>query len=287
MISYKEPTITLLNHALFVDAGVQVSVLNEYQNHPHVAGNKWWKLRDNITKAADHPSKTMITFGGAYSNHIYATAAACNEAGLQSIGIIRGETVVNKTLSFARAQGMKLEFVSRGDYQKKTSVDFNDWLTAKFGEHYLVPEGGTNEYAVNACKDWGRKLLSIDFDSVYVAVGTVGTVAGLIKGINSEREVIGVPVLKNDGHVEQAIMELIGNADNWKLLNEYHFGGYAKAPQELKDYCQWFRSQFNITIEPVYTGKLFRAVFDQIKKGQIRRGSKILVIHTGGLQYLP
>ncbi len=288
MISYNEPEITSLRSIALDRAEIDVKVLHEYQNHGTISGNKWWKLRDNLKQARQHSSGTILTFGGAFSNHIYATAAAASEAGLNSIGIIRGEEVDNKTLTFARSRGMRLEFVSRSDYRKRAEPAFHDWLTDKFGSHYLVPEGGTNQYAINACEDWGRKLMQYEFDQLFVPVGTTGTVAGLIRGIGGERKVVGVPVLKNDGHVEEAIETWVGKeATNWRLLNDYHFGGYAKAPDELLEFCTSFRVQHEIVIEPVYTGKLFWALFDQVNRGLIKRGSTVMVIHTGGLQYLP
>jgi 1-aminocyclopropane-1-carboxylate deaminase len=287
MISYNEPAITPIEHPAFQEAGATVRVLHEYENNKRVSGNKWWKLRDNLEQAKQHPSKTILTFGGAYSNHISATAAGAKEAGLRSIGIIRGEDVENKTLSFARSQGMQLEFVSREDYRRKTEEDFLGWLNMKFGEHFLIPEGGTNQLAVSACADWGQKLKSDAFDTVYVPVGTAGTIAGLAKGIGAKRKITGVSVLRNDGHIDKAIQSLTGGGrNNWQLLNDYHFGGYGKSTQELRDFCTSFSSQYKITIEPVYTGKLFWAIIDQAKKGLIPRGSNSLVIHTGGLQYL-
>jgi 1-aminocyclopropane-1-carboxylate deaminase len=206
-----------------------------------------------------------VTFGGAYSNHIYATAAAANEIGFKSIGIVRGEEVDNPTLSFARSQGMKLEFISREEYKKKETLTFHD--------AYVIPEGGTNQYAVEGCAEWGRKLLNIDFDQMYLPVGTGGTAMGLIKGIDGKREVIGVPVLKNYDF-------------DFNLLKDYHHGGYAKVTKELADFCRSMKVDYNLTVEPTYTGKLFYAVIDQIKKGLIKKGTTVLVIHTGGLQVL-
>lgn len=242
--------------------GVLVKILHEYQNNELVSGNKWWKLKYNLEQAKKEGQSTLLTFGGAYSNHIYATAAAAKENGFKSIGIIRGEEVDNPTLRFAREQGMKLEFISREEYRRKDEM--------KFSGVYVIPEGGTNEYAVEGCAEWGRKLLKIDFDVLYVPVGTGGTLMGLMKGIDKQREVIGVPVLKN--------YDFPGAT----LLRDYHHGGYAKVSTELKD----FIDSFPITLEPTYSGKLFYAVFDQIGKGLIKSGTTALIIHTGGLQGL-
>jgi 1-aminocyclopropane-1-carboxylate deaminase len=258
LLNYLEPAITE-----FLSEGVLVKVLHEYQNHPAVSGNKWWKLKYNLEQAKKEGHDTLLTFGGAYSNHIYATAVAAKECGFKSMGIIRGEDVDNPVLSFARSQGMKLEFISREDYRRKEELSFRDV--------FVIPEGGSNKYAIQGCAEWGRKLLNIEFDKVYLAVGTGGTMAGLIKGIDGKREVIGVPVLKNYNY-------------EGKLLTGYHHGGYAKTTGELIDFCKVMKEEFMIEVEPVYTGKLFFAVFDQIKKGLIKKNTAILLIHTGGMQ---
>jgi 1-aminocyclopropane-1-carboxylate deaminase len=259
MISYREPGISELDFE-----GVHIRVLREYENNPVVAGNKWWKLKLNLEQARKEGHNTLLTFGGAYSNHIYATAAAAKAEGFKSIGIIRGEEVDNQVLGFARSQGMQLRFISREEYRRKTEMNFEGV--------FVIPEGGTNQYAIEACAEWGRKLLNLSFDRLYLAVGTGGTMKGLTMGMQGQREVVGVPVLKN--------------FTGGNLLEGYHHGGYAKAPADLIEFCVMFKDNYNIVIEPVYTGKLFWAVFDQIKKGLIKKGTTILVIHTGGIQTL-
>lgn len=255
-MEYTEPSLTELE----ID-GVRIRVLHEYDNHPTVSGNKWWKLKPNLERARSEGHDTILTFGGPYSNHIYATAAAAKAEGFKSIGIIRGEEVSNPVLDFAKAQGMKLRFISREAYRLKEITD----------QAYVIPEGGTNEYAVQSCEEWGQKLNKLEFDEIYVAVGTGGTIGGLIRGI--DKMVVGVPVLRNNGFLDERIRGFT-KKKNWKLLNDYHHGGYGKMPKELIDFCK----TFPIEIEPVYTGKLFWAVRDQIKKG-----TSIIVIHTGGL----
>jgi len=258
-LSYREPVISELEYK-----GVNVRVLHEYENHPSVSGNKWWKLKYNLKAARTQGHDTILTFGGAYSNHIYATAAAAKLEGFKSIGIVRGEEVDNLVLSFARSQGMELRFISREEYRRKTEMQFDDV--------FVIPEGGTNEYALEGCEEWGRKLLEQDFEQVYLAVGTAGTMNGLMRGIEGKREVIGVPVLK--GFTGQ------------NLLTEYHHGGYGKMPSVLLEFCYRLRREYKLILEPVYTGKLFWAVFDQIERGLIKKGITILVIHTGGINFL-
>jgi 1-aminocyclopropane-1-carboxylate deaminase len=319
VISYTEPGFSEQE----ID-GVRLLVLREYENHPLVSGNKWWKLKNNLEEARKTGCHTLLTFGGAYSNHIYATAAAAKLGGFRSIGIIRGEEVDNPVLNFARSQGMELRFISREGYRKKEVEEVPGV--------FVIPEGGTNQQAVAACAEWGRKLLKIEFDQVYLAVGTGGTMGGLIIGLNGERELVGVAVLKNGGFIEEDVECMIeggpesivsrgirgGEADDtrrekskerselrkrrmeldkarmdlnegrtesnkWKMLNDYHFGGYAKKTKELEKFCDDFKL---VPIEPVYTGKLFWAVVDQIRKGNIKKGTTVLVIHTGGINSL-
>jgi 1-aminocyclopropane-1-carboxylate deaminase len=346
LIEYSDPGISE-----FVHAGVNIRVLHEYQNHHAISGNKWWKLKTNLEQAKKNGCHTIITFGGAYSNHIYATAAAAKAEGFRSIGIIRGEEVENPVLSFARSQEMELRFVTREEYREMRGNDVEVGGTRRSNDEvegtrrrrapnegvYVIPEGGTNRYAVEACAEWGRKLLKLEFDQLYLPVGTGGTMAGLVIGTYGEREIVGVPVLKNTGFMEEAVSRWIGGeagdtpvlkntgfmeeavlrwtggeagdtplskntgfveegvprripgetADtrrNWRLLNEYHHGGYAKTTRELIDFCASMKSEYQLIVEPVYTGKLFWAVFDQIKKGLIKKGTTILVIHTGGIQ---
>ena len=259
-MKYLEPPITE-----FLYQKVRVLVLHEYQNHPLISGNKWWKLKYNLGQAKKGGHSTLLTFGGAYSNHIYATAAAARENGFKSIGIIRGEEVDNPTLRFARSQGMRLEFISREQYRRKNEMTFPGT--------YVIPEGGTNQYAIEGCAEWGRKLLNIEFDQLYLPVGTGGTIMGLLKGIDGKRDVIGVPVLKNYDF-------------DFKILREYHHGGYAKTSRVLDNFCKRINDEYKIVVEPTYSGKLFYAVFDQIEKGLVKEGTTVMIIHTGGLQVL-
>ncbi len=264
-------------------------MLHEYRNNIAVPGNKWWKLKANLEQARKEGCDTVLTFGGPYSNHIYATAAAAKEEGFKSVGIIRGEEVENGVLGFARRKGMELRFVGREEYREISGRGSGNGTHRRRApvnarNVFVIPEGGTNEYAVEACALWGRKLMGVEFDQVYLAVGTGGTMSGLVVGMNGEREIVGVPVLKNDGFLEKDISELTRNSySNWSLLNEYHHGGYAKASKELITFCNEFK---HVVIEPVYTGKVFWAVLDQIEKGHIKMITIVLVIHTGGIQMI-
>ncbi len=261
-------------------------IKREEQNHPFVSGNKWWKLKYNLEEALNAGHTTLLTFGGAYSNHIYATAAAAHELGLKSIGIIRGEEThpLNPTLSFAKASGMQLNYVSREAYRNKTEASFIEQLHNQFGDFYLIPEGGTNELAVKGCVEFAKQLNNeVDFDYLCLPVGTGGTIAGVIEGLNESKKVIGFPSLKGATFLEDEIKRYTPKK-NWQLVYDYHFGGYAKVTNELMEFMNEFEKQFNVPLDPIYTAKMMFGVLDLIKKKFFEAGSTILVIHTGGLQ---
>ncbi len=272
-------------------AGVRLLVKREDLNDPHVSGNKWWKLKYNLIEAISQGYPTVLTFGGAFSNHLYATAAAARDKNLSSIGIVRGERVLplNHTLSFASRQGMKLHFVSRDNYRRKDDPGFLDSLREDFGPFFPIPEGGTNLHAVRGCAELGTELLAIPFDHLVLAVGTGGTLAGIATAFKNTRNVIGIPVLKGGEFLFSKISNLIkefdgGSYENWTLLTSYHHGGYAKVTKELLDFVSAMKGRHNLPLDHVYTAKGFWAVMDLVGKGQFARGSTILFLHTGGLQ---
>lgn len=301
MLSYTPTPIQEIKSSLLEKAEVSVFVKREDLNHPFVSGNKWWKLKYNLEEAKRQGEGTLLTFGGAYSNHIYATAAAANELRFSSIGIIRGEeiTTLSKTLQFVREKGMQLHFVSREAYRQKTGQQFVSQLKDEFGDFYLIPEGGTNTLAVNGVEEFGQQLKAeIDVDYVCCACGTGGTLTGLINAI-PEKHVIGFSTLKGD-FLGKEVRRLLGEGvvseevrrnegeevskENWEVITDYHFGGYAKQTQELLTFIKNFEEEFSIPLEHVYTGKLFFGLFDLIQKGYFPKGSRILALHTGGLQ---
>ena len=286
MIKYDKTKITELKSQIFEQSKVRLLIKREDQNHPFVSGNKWWKLKYNLEEALRAGHTTLLTFGGAYSNHIYATAAAARELGLKSIGIIRGEETLplNSTLSFAKASGMKLHYVSREVYRNKTDASFIEQLHNQFGGFYLIPEGGTNELAVKGCAEFARQLMSeVDFDYLCLPIGTGGTIAGMIEGVDESKKIIGFSSLKGGAFLEDEIRRYTAKK-NWQLVYDYHFGGYAKVTNELTEFMNEFEKQFNIPLDPIYTAKMMFGILDLIRKNFFKSGSTILVIHTGGLQ---
>ncbi len=266
--------------------GITLEIKREDLLHPFVSGNKFRKLKYNILQAKAENQSVLLTFGGAFSNHIAAVAYAGKEQGFETIGVIRGDELRDKisenpTLSFAQECGMRFEFVTREAYRHKTETAFIEQLQAQFGSFYLVPEGGTNNLAVKGCEEI---LTDFDahFDFVCSAVGTGGTISGLINSALPHQKVLGFPALKGD-FLQNEIHKFVNNK-NWELITDYHFGGYGKVTTEFIEWMNWFYAQTGIPLDPIYTGKMVFGVMDLIQRNYFPPKSKILMIHTGGLQ---
>ncbi|MGV6846228.1 MAG: 1-aminocyclopropane-1-carboxylate deaminase/D-cysteine desulfhydrase [Lutibacter sp.] len=272
-------------------SGIRLFVKREDELHPIISGNKYRKLKYNLEEANRLNYNTLLTFGGAYSNHIAATAGAAKAFNFKSIGVIRGDELqnnltqtlqLNPTLKFAHECGMKFYFVDRSSYRNKTNIDFIDNLKHKFGEFYLVPEGGTNKFAIKGCEEILNESDS-QFDVITTAVGTGGTISGIINAAKKEQFVLGFPALKGD-FLKKEIVKWVKPKNNWDLNLDYHFGGYAKISEELIIFINKFKEETQIPLDPIYTGKMFFGLVDLIKKGYFKLGTQILAIHTGGLQ---
>lgn len=266
---------------------VSLTIKREDLIHPFVSGNKFRKLKYNLIQAKSQCYKVVLTFGGAFSNHIAAVAAAGKEHGFKTIGIIRGDELSedhNPTLLFAKSCGMQLEFVSRENYRLKTTPFFINQLKQQFGDFYLIPEGGTNALAVKGCEE----ILTDDdsaFDYICCAVGTGGTIAGLINSAKPHQKVLGFPALKGD-FLQEEICKFVADG-NWELISDYHFGGYGKINEDLIRFMNAFHNETKIPLDPIYTGKMVYGIIDLIRQDYFPKGSKILAIHTGGLQGIP
>lgn len=268
------------------DNDIRLFIKREDLIHPFISGNKYRKLKYNLKEAKRIESKTLLTFGGAFSNHIAAVAFAGKQNGFKTIGIIRGEelaekALLNPTLQFAKDNGMLFYFIPRELYRNKTSIDFKDDLKNKFGDFYLIPEGGTNKLAVQGCEEI---LTEEDYQYNYICccVGTGGTISGLINSSQSHQKILGFPALKGD-FLSREILKF-AKTNNWELISDYHFGGYAKINESLIAFINRFQSDHNILLDPIYTGKMLYGIVDKIQKNQFEKGSKILAIHSGGLQ---
>ena len=277
---------------LLQEKGINLFIKREDLIHPHLSGNKYHKLKYNLEEAKNNGYKTLLTFGGAYSNHIYATAAAGIIFKFKTIGVIRGEEykILNPTLSFAKKCGMKLYYMDRKTYRGKSNPDVIKFLEKKYGSFYLIPEGGTNTLAVRGCSEIIGSIEN-DFDYVCCAVGTGGTLAGLVAGLNGSRRALGFSVLRGAeflaGRISRLLKSYSGNDfNNWQINFDYHFGGYAKFNLDLINFIENFEHNVKIPIEPIYTGKMLYGIFDLVKNGFFTSGTTIVAIHTGGLQGL-
>lgn len=265
---------------------VSVFIRREDLIHPFISGNKFRKLKYNLQQAKSENQETLLTFGGAFSNHIAATAFAGKEYGFKTIGIIRGDELRDKisenpTLQFAQECGMQFKFITREAYRHKTEADVLDNLKHEFGSFYLVPEGGTNEFAVKGCEEILTKE-DAQFDFVCCAVGTGGTISGIINSVLPHQKVLGFPALKGDFLKED--IRKFARKDNWEIITKYHFGGYGKVNSELITFINQFYAENKIPLDSIYTAKMVFGVMDLINKDYFPEHSKILLIHTGGIQ---
>jgi len=281
-----QSTNQFVEFPLFAEKQVTLVLKREDLLHPFISGNKYRKLKYNLLAAKAENHNTLLTFGGAYSNHIAATAFAAKEKGLNAIGVIRGEELKdswqsNTTLSRAYDDGMRFKFISRNDYRNKEDPEFIKQLKKEFGEFYLVPEGGTNSLAIKGCEEILTQE-DKEFNIVCTSAGTGGTASGLINASFPHQKVLGFSALKGD-FLKNDIMKLVSN-DRWELITDYHFGGYAKISEELILFINDFKEKTKIPLDPIYTGKMMFGLFDMVKRDTFAPNTRILAIHTGGLQ---
>jgi len=268
-------------------------ILREDLIHPEISGNKWRKLKYNIQEAKTEGKDTVLTFGGAYSNHIAATAAAGKHFRLKTIGVIRGEETLplNPTLASAKENGMQFKYVAIKDYRNKNFEKFLESLQKEYGDLYIVPEGGSNTLAVKGCAEILGNV-NINFDVICCAIGTGGTIAGIIS--STQKQVLGFPALKGGEFLREDIELLLNdysaqfdcvvNNDNSYLVTDYHFGGYAKVKPELIDFVRNFYVSHNIKLDLIYTGKMLYGIYDLLKNTKQLDNQTIIAIHTGGVQ---
>jgi 1-aminocyclopropane-1-carboxylate deaminase len=276
--------------------GVRMLLWRDDLVHPELPGNKARKLKYNLVAAQAQGHHTLLTFGGAYSNHLAAVATAGRLHGLHTIGLVRGDVpaagqaLLNPTLTQAAADGMALHYLDRSTYRRRSEPGFVAGLLAQFGPAYVLPEGGTNALALPGCAELVAEIRQhTAFDALAVAVGTGGTLAGLLTGLNGQQEAIGVAALKNGGFLPAEVDALTQQAlgkrfTNYSVQTDYHFGGYAKYSAELLAFVEGFRARHGVLLDPIYTGKLLFGVLDMIERGHLGRGSTVVAIHTGGLQ---
>ena len=287
-LSYEPVTVDTLTLPVLLEKQVQVSILRLDKIHPHISGNKMFKLKYYLQDAITLGKQTIVTFGGPYSNHIIATAAACNLNGLASIGVIRGEkvTALSPTLKSAVEYGMKLFFINREHYKAKT-LPVEIWEYAGKKDIYIINEGGFGEKGVYGAKEILNCCRKEMYTHICCAVGTGTMLAGLITASLNEQHLTGISILKNNFELENNVKELLSKntqKNNFGIIHDYHFGGYAKYSSQLISFMNEFYEASAIPTDFVYTGKLMFAILDLVKKEYFPVGSFILIIHSGGLQ---
>jgi 1-aminocyclopropane-1-carboxylate deaminase len=271
--------------------GIHLYVLRLDINHEHISGNKLFKLKYNLEEAKRSDKKILLTFGGAFSNHIAATAAAGMECGFKTIGMIRGEKTdePNATLTFAASCGMELHYISRGIYRQKNDLNLLCSILPELNmkDIYVIPEGGANNLGVKGCREITGNIHT-PFDKICCACGTGTTLAGIILSLKQGQEAIGFQVLKGEGYmkaeVEKWLNESGSETQSWNINEDYHFGGYARIKPELINFMDWFKSTHGIPLDYIYTGKMMFGIYDMIQKGRFALGETIIAVHTGGLQ---
>lgn len=294
MIHFQEPIIQKIQPDQSFSNEIELSVLREDLLHPFLSGNKWRKLKYNIEDFKHSDKKAIVTFGGKFSNHLVATAAACKLFNIPIIGILRGdENVSNPNLLFLQECGMKLYPISREEYRERHNILFlknlSEQIVKKFSELnctsadlFIIPEGGSNPAGVKGCREIMNNIPQ-ETTHICVACGTGSTIAGIAGNILSHQIAVGISVLKAENFMSNSILKHGASLEQIKIFFDYHFGGYAKTKPELLEFCDDYSKRWNLPIEPVYTGKLFFGIMDLIKKNYFPVGSKIVAIHTGGI----
>lgn len=282
----KPAPLLKVNDPFLNEKKITLFIKREDLIHPCIFGNKWYKLKYNLVEAERQNQKTLLTFGGAYSNHIFASAAAGRLFGFKTIGIIRGEEhlPLNPILSFARKNGMMLNYVSRSDYRLKTKRDFIEKLHMIYGNFYLLPEGGSNYFAVKGCSEIPASI-DIEYDYIAAAMGTGGTLAGITAGVPEVVKVLGFPVLKGAFFLEKDMLDLLTEFSpdmrrNYELFFDYHFGGYAKTDSRLLSFLARIEKLIDFVPDPIYSGKMLYGIYDLIKKGYFPENKTIIALNS-------
>jgi len=284
-----------LQSPLLEQANIQLYVKRDDLIHPQFGGNKWRKLKYNLEHARKKQFDSLLTFGGAWSNHIYATAAAGKHFGFNTIGLIRGEEhkPLNTTLSFAKDCGMQLHYINRAEYRQKAEAAYQNKIKQQFGDVYILPEGGSNSLALRGCAETVKEIcteLEKPFDFICCASGTGATLAGLISAIIPGQTAIGFSALKGGEFLNHEVETFLqrektnSSTKNWRIETDFHFGGYAKVNDALIQFMSEFETQYGFALDAVYTGKMFYGLFELIKAKKFEPGTSIIAIHSGGLQ---
>lgn len=272
----------LLNHPL----NIRLFVKRLDLIHPYLSGNKLFKLKYNLQHIMQHKYRGILSFGGAYSNHISALAYACHTLKLDSIAIIRGEELkyqaLNPLLQQAQQHGMHLHFVSRDEYSLRHDDEYLQQLQTQYPDYFILPEGANNQYAIQGCQEILTPEDNHHYDIVCCAVGTAGTIKGLISS-DFNGDILGFSALKGDFLTQE--IKLFTNKNNWRIIDDYCMGGYAKSSKILEQFIMQMQQEYQLPLDRIYTAKMFYGIFDLIQQGYFKANSRILTIHSGGLHH--
>jgi 1-aminocyclopropane-1-carboxylate deaminase/D-cysteine desulfhydrase-like pyridoxal-dependent ACC family enzyme len=275
--------ISNINTKTVQDKNIHLDLLRLDLIHPEISGNKWYKLKYNIAFAIENNFKSIVSFGGAYSNHLHALAFAGKEFNIKTIGIIRGEVVENETLNDCKKWGMDIHFISREQYREKDEVDFLKTIQEEFKTSYIIPEGGNNMLGQKGCVEILSPAQKEKYDLFCCSIGTGATFTGIVNALGGEKKAMGFSAIKNGHYLANEIQQQTPYS-NFELQYDYHFGGFAKINDHLKTFMQQFKSEQSYELDRVYTGKMMFGILDLIEKNSLQENTQILAIHTGGLQ---
>jgi 1-aminocyclopropane-1-carboxylate deaminase len=275
--------ISNINTKTVQDKNIHLDLLRLDLIHPEISGNKWFKLKYNIAFAIENNFKSIVSFGGAYSNHLHALAFAGKEFNIKTIGIIRGEVVENETLNDCKKWGMDIHFISREQYREKDEVHFLKTIQEEFKTSYIIPEGGNNMLGQKGCVEILSPTHKEKYDLFCCSIGTGATFTGIVNALGGEKKAMGFSAIKNGHYLANEIQQQTPYS-NFELQYDYHFGGFAKINDHLKTFMQQFKSEQLYELDRVYTGKMMFGILDLIEKNSIQENTQILAIHTGGLQ---
>lgn len=278
----KKLEITPLKLSYLNNESVSIDLLRLDLMHPTLSGNKWFKLQYQLQQAIQQGKDTLLSFGGAYSNHLHAMAFTGKQTGFKTIGIIRGEQVQNATLQDCVNWGMELKFMPRSAYKFKHEIALLHEIQEANPQCFIIPEGGSNEEGVKGCEEI-LSYIKGEYSHVVCAVGTGTTMAGLIRSTTADTQVIGVSALKNALDLDENISQYTSK-QNWSIIHDYHFGGFGKAPKSIIAFMKDFKQETGIELDRVYTSKMMFGLLDLIKSEKLQSPKKILAIHSGGLQ---
>ncbi|REJ84033.1 MAG: pyridoxal-phosphate dependent enzyme [Bacteroidetes bacterium] len=277
------------------DRGISLFIAREDLRHPFLSGNKNRKLKYNIEDYQSSGCKAIITFGGAWSNHLVACAYSCHEKQIPCLAIIRGEEIENPVINFLRSKGVKLIFTSRETYRRRYDDDAHSYFASlalkiypeiaeDISDLFMIPEGGSNVAGVKGCTEMMEDI-DLKPDFVVCPCGTGATLAGIAKSLESAQTAIGIAVLKGALFLEEAVLKFGADRGSFRIIHDFHEGGYARAGPRLLNFCEMFSSQTGIPVEPVYTGKMFFGLIQMIQSGYFPSHSNVLAIHTGGIYH--